>query len=110
MLGSGAVIVMDETTCMVKMLERISEFYYDESCGQCTPCREGTGWLARMLHRIEHGEGKIEDLKFLDSVAGNIKGERFVHLGMRLHGQCKALLNIFVMNLCITLNIRSVVV
>ena len=56
MLGSGAVIVMDETTCMVKALERLSYFYFEESCGQCTPCREGTGWLYRVVHRIEHGE------------------------------------------------------
>src|SRR5207247_4720112 len=62
MLGSGAVIVMDETTCMVKALERLSYFYFEESCGQCTPCREGTGWLDRMVNRIEHGKGKNEDL------------------------------------------------
>ena len=81
MLGSGAVIVMDETTCMVKMLERISEFYYDESCGQCTPCREGTGWLARILYRIEHGEGRTEDLDLLDSVAGRIMGRTICAFG-----------------------------
>ena len=57
MLGSGAVIVMDETRCMVRALLRLSYFYYEESCGQCTPCREGTGWLYRMVHRIEHGAG-----------------------------------------------------
>jgi NADH:ubiquinone oxidoreductase subunit F (NADH-binding) len=57
MLGSGAVIVMDETTCMVKALERLSYFYYEESCGQCTPCREGTSWLYKVVHRIEHGRG-----------------------------------------------------
>jgi NADH-quinone oxidoreductase subunit F len=57
MLGSGAVIVMDETTCMVKALERLSYFYYEESCGQCTPCREGTNWLYKIVHRIEHGRG-----------------------------------------------------
>ncbi len=57
MLGSGAVIVMDETICMVKALERLSYFYFEESCGQCTPCREGTGWLYRVVHRIEHGAG-----------------------------------------------------
>ncbi len=58
MLGSGAVIVMDETRCMVKSLLRLSYFYYEESCGQCTPCREGTGWMYRMVHRIEHGQGR----------------------------------------------------
>jgi NADH-quinone oxidoreductase subunit F len=57
MLGSGAVIVMNETRCMVRALERLSYFYHEESCGQCTPCREGTGWLWRIVHRIEHGEG-----------------------------------------------------
>jgi hypothetical protein len=58
MLGSGAVIVMDETTCMVKALERLSFFYYEESCGQCTPCREGTSWLYKVVHRIENGKGR----------------------------------------------------
>lgn len=81
MLGSGAVIVMDETTCMVKMLERISEFYYEESCGQCTPCREGTGWLMRIVHRIEHGQGRPEDLDLLDSVAGRIMGRTICAFG-----------------------------
>ena len=79
MLGSGAVIVMDETTCMVKILTRISHFYMEESCGQCTPCREGTGWLWRVLHRIEHGEGRMSDLDLLDSVAGRLWDVPFVH-------------------------------
>ncbi|MEY2853566.1 MAG: hypothetical protein RL030_698, partial [Pseudomonadota bacterium] len=73
-VGSAAVIVMDETTCMVKVLERLSRFYMSESCGQCTPCREGTGWLWRVIKRIEHGEGRADDLALLDSVAFNIKG------------------------------------
>lgn len=81
MLGSGAVIVMDETTCMVKMLARISDFYFEESCGQCTPCREGTGWLARMLHRILHGQGTLEDLVVLDDVAEKIMGRTICALG-----------------------------
>jgi NADH-quinone oxidoreductase subunit F len=81
MLGSGAVIVMDETTCMVNMLARISDFYFEESCGQCTPCREGTGWLARMLHRILHGEGRLEDLNVLDDVADKIMGRTICALG-----------------------------
>ncbi len=81
MLGSGAVIVMDETTCMVKMLARISDFYFEESCGQCTPCREGTGWLARILHRILHGEGTLADIDILDSVAANIMGRTICALG-----------------------------
>ncbi len=74
MLGSGAVIVMDETRCMVKSLLRLSYFYTHESCGQCTPCREGTGWLWRMVNRIEHGEGRADDLALLDNVAENIMG------------------------------------
>ena len=81
MLGSGAVIVMDESRCMVKSLLRLSYFYYEESCGQCTPCREGTGWLYRMVNRIEHGQGRPEDLDLLDSVAGNIMGRTICALG-----------------------------
>ncbi|MBL8378346.1 MAG: NADH-quinone oxidoreductase subunit NuoF [Burkholderiales bacterium] len=81
MLGSGAVIVMDETRCMVKCLLRLSYFYYEESCGQCTPCREGTGWLYRMVHRIEHGKGRMEDLDLLNSVADNIQGRTICALG-----------------------------
>jgi len=81
MLGSGAVIVMDETVCMVRALERLSYFYHEESCGQCTPCREGTGWLYRLVHRIEHGRGRPEDLDLLDNVAGNIMGRTICALG-----------------------------
>lgn len=81
MLGSGAVIVMDETTCMVKALERLSYFYFEESCGQCTPCREGTGWLYRIIHRIEHGAGRAEDLDLLNSITGNIMGRTICALG-----------------------------
>ncbi len=81
MLGAGSVIVMDETTCMVKMLGRLSHFYYEESCGQCTPCREGTGWLSRVLHRIEHGAGKTEDLDLLNRVAANMMGRTICALG-----------------------------
>jgi NADH-quinone oxidoreductase subunit F len=81
MLGSGAVIVMDETRCAVKCLERLSYFYYEESCGQCTPCREGTGWLYRMVHRIEHGQGRPEDIDELNRVADNIQGRTICALG-----------------------------
>ena len=81
MLGSGAVIVMDETRCMVKSLLRLSYFYFEESCGQCTPCREGTGWLYRIMHRIEHGQGRPEDLDLLNSVADNIQGRTICALG-----------------------------
>ena len=81
MLGSGAVIVMNETRCMVKSLLRVSYFYHEESCGQCTPCREGTGWLWRMVNRIEHGQGRLEDLEMLGDVAGNIMGRTICALG-----------------------------
>jgi len=81
MLGSGAVICMDDTTCMVRALLRLSYFYYEESCGQCTPCREGTGWLYRMVDRIEHGKGTREDLEKLISVADNIAGRTICALG-----------------------------
>jgi len=81
MLGSGAVIVMDETRCMVKSLLRLSYFYMHESCGQCTPCREGTGWLWRMVDRIEHGQGRASDLDMLNSVSDNIQGRTICALG-----------------------------
>jgi len=79
--GTGAVIVMDETTCMVKVLRRISRFYMAESCGQCTPCREGTGWLYRMLTRIVEGKGQEQDLDKLLDVANKIEGHTICALG-----------------------------
>jgi len=81
MLGAGSVIVMDETTCMVGALARLSHFYFEESCGQCTPCREGTGWLAKVMHRIEHGQGVQEDLDLLNDVAHRIGGRTICALG-----------------------------
>jgi NADH-quinone oxidoreductase subunit F len=81
MLGSGAVIVMDESTDMVLALQRISRFYYSESCGQCTPCREGTGWLYRMLCRIVDGKGKAEDIQLLEEVSHKIEGRTICALG-----------------------------
>ena len=81
MLGSGAVIVMDETTDMVLALRRISRFYYSESCGQCTPCREGTGWLYRMLCRIVDGKGRPEDIELLEEVSHKIEGRTICALG-----------------------------
>jgi NADH-quinone oxidoreductase subunit F len=81
MLGSCAVMVMDETTCMVRVLERISRFYYTESCGQCTPCREGTGWMNRVLLRILAGQGRPEDLDLLDSVSRRIEGHTICAFG-----------------------------
>ncbi len=79
--GTGAVMVMDETTCMVKTLRRISRFYMAESCGQCTPCREGTGWLYRMLTRFVDGAGQPEDLDKLLDVANKIEGHTICALG-----------------------------
>ncbi|MEM9531235.1 MAG: NADH-quinone oxidoreductase subunit NuoF, partial [Pseudomonadota bacterium] len=80
-LGSGAVIVMDETTCMVRACQRISRFYYKESCGQCTPCREGTGWMYRVLTRIAEGRGRPEDIGLLKSAAGQIEGHTICAFG-----------------------------
>ncbi len=80
-LGSGAVIVMDDSTCMVRALTRIARFYYHESCGQCTPCREGTGWMYRVLKRISEGKGTIEDLHLLKSAAGQIEGHTICAFG-----------------------------
>jgi NADH-quinone oxidoreductase subunit F len=80
-IGSAAVIVMDETTCMVRVLERLARFYMSESCGQCTPCREGTGWLNRMLKRILAGEGKRSDIDLLVQVANKIEGHTICGLG-----------------------------
>jgi NADH-quinone oxidoreductase subunit F len=80
-VGSAAVIVMDETTCMVRVLERLARFYMSESCGQCTPCREGTGWLDRMLRRILAGQGRREDIDLLVQVANRIEGHTICALG-----------------------------
>jgi NADH-quinone oxidoreductase subunit F len=80
-LGSGAVIVMDETTCMVRACQRIARFYYAESCGQCTPCREGTGWMYRMLTRIVEGKATMDDLQMLKGAAGQIEGHTICAFG-----------------------------
>ncbi|MFQ5470373.1 MAG: NADH-quinone oxidoreductase subunit NuoF [Gammaproteobacteria bacterium] len=80
-LGSGGVIVMDDSTCMVKALLRISRFYFKESCGQCTPCREGTGWMWRIINRIENGQGTPEDLDRLVDTAGRIEGRTICAFG-----------------------------
>ncbi|MDR2219795.1 MAG: NADH-quinone oxidoreductase subunit NuoF [Methylobacillus sp.] len=80
-LGAGSVIVMDDSTCMVNTLKRLSYFFYEESCGQCTPCREGTGWLYRMVKRIVDGKGKMEDLNLLSDVSNNISGRTICALG-----------------------------
>ena len=81
MLGAGSVIVMDEATDMVETLERLSYFYHEESCGQCTPCREGTGWLYRVIHRINSGSGKMQDLELLTDMANKIQGRTICALG-----------------------------
>jgi NADH-quinone oxidoreductase subunit F len=80
-LGSGAVIVMDDSTCMVRACQRIAQFYYHESCGQCTPCREGTGWMYRMLSRIVDGAATIDDLHLLKQAAGQIEGHTICAFG-----------------------------
>ncbi|MGH7858342.1 MAG: NADH-ubiquinone oxidoreductase-F iron-sulfur binding region domain-containing protein, partial [Candidatus Binatia bacterium] len=74
LLGSAGIIVMDDTTCMVRTLEVIARFYHHESCGQCTPCREGTGWLHKVCRRLEEGEGREEDLELLLNVSENMMG------------------------------------
>ncbi|HVH32045.1 MAG TPA: NADH-ubiquinone oxidoreductase-F iron-sulfur binding region domain-containing protein [bacterium] len=81
MLGSGALIVMDDTTNMVEVVARTVEFYRDESCGKCTPCREGTMWLGQVLGRMLAGQGRAEDLALLDSIARNMTGTCFCPLG-----------------------------
>ena len=81
MLGAGSVIVMDENVCMVRALERLAYFYFEESCGQCTPCREGTGWLYRVVNRIEEGAGRMEDIALLEDVSNNIEGNTICALG-----------------------------
>ncbi len=95
MLGSGAVIVMDEDTCMVKAAERLAYFYFEESCGQCTPCREGTGWLYRVIHRIEHGQGRNEDLDLLLNLADNIQGRTICALGDAAAMPVRAFINTY---------------
>jgi NADH-quinone oxidoreductase subunit F len=80
-LGAGSVIVMDDSTDMVKTLVRLSYFYYEESCGQCTPCREGTGWMWRVVRRIAEGKGRMEDLDLLTDVGNNISGRTICALG-----------------------------
>jgi NADH-quinone oxidoreductase subunit F len=95
MLGSGGVIIMDETVCMVKALLRLSYFYFEESCGQCTPCREGTGWLYRVVNRIEHGQGRQEDLDLLLNVADNIAGRTICALGDAAALPVKSFINHF---------------
>ena len=80
-LGSGAIVVLDDTVCTVRFTRRISQFFYNESCGQCTPCREGTGWMNRVLNRIVDGKGTMDDLHRLKAVAGQIEGHTICAFG-----------------------------
>ena len=81
MAGSGGVIVMDDSVCMVRALSRIAMFYAEESCGQCTPCRQGTPWMERILEKIEHGEGTRSDVDLIEQLPGNIMGQTICALG-----------------------------
>ena len=81
MLGSGGFIVYDEDTCMVRNTWVITRFYHHESCGQCSPCREGSGWMEKVLHRIEYGHGRMSDIGLLVSIAGQIEGNTICPLG-----------------------------
>ncbi|MFQ5455572.1 MAG: NADH-quinone oxidoreductase subunit NuoF [Nitrospirota bacterium] len=81
MLGSGAVIVMDESTCMVWVALKLMEFYFHESCGKCTPCREGGSWMLQILERIEHGEGREGDIELLEHICNNMRGKTFCPFG-----------------------------
>jgi NADH-quinone oxidoreductase subunit F len=78
MSGSSAIIVMDDSTDIVEALANISEFYAHESCGQCTPCREGALWMSKALHRLTHGEGRASDADYLVKIADNIPGGRTI--------------------------------
>jgi len=80
-LGSGGVIIMDETTCLVKALKRLMKFYMHESCGQCTPCREGSGWVYRLVSKIESGQGTPQDIDELGRVAKSIEGRTICVFG-----------------------------
>jgi NADH-quinone oxidoreductase subunit F len=80
-VGTAGIIVMDSDTDLIQVLRRIAEFYYHESCGQCTPCREGTGWMFKILKRFENYEAKIEDIDLLMDIANNIEGNTICALG-----------------------------
>jgi NADH-quinone oxidoreductase subunit F len=81
MLGSGAVVYMDESTCMVRNALVTTEFFAHESCGKCTPCREGTSWAVKVLRRVEAGEGRQEDMDLLHDIADGMDGRSFCPLG-----------------------------
>jgi NADH-quinone oxidoreductase subunit F len=94
-LGSGAIIVMDETTCMVEMLDRITKFYMEESCGQCSPCREGTGWMHRIVNRIFFNKGTIKDLETLDNVTNHVFAKNICALGDMAAASVKSFIKYF---------------
>jgi len=81
LLGSAAIVVLDDTTCMVWLAENLLHFYRHESCGKCTPCREGTDWLHRILRKIEHGGGQMQDLDLLSSISANVAGKTLCAFG-----------------------------
>ncbi len=81
MLGSGGFIVYDEDQCIVRNTWNFARFYHHESCGQCSPCREGTGWMEKVLHRLENGHGTMEDIDLLWDIQGNIEGNTICPLG-----------------------------
>jgi NADH-quinone oxidoreductase subunit F len=95
MLGSAAVIVMDETTCLVRSVARLAKFFNHESCGQCTPCREGTNWMELLLTRLEHGEGSPGDAALLRSICGHMSGNCLCALGDAAVGPVKSLVETF---------------
>jgi NADH-quinone oxidoreductase subunit F len=95
MLGSGAVIVMDESVCMVKVAHRVMKFFEHESCGKCIPCREGTSWLEKILQRIEHSKGREEDLGLLSGIAETMLGKTFCPLGDGAAGAVQSMLKHF---------------
>jgi NADH-quinone oxidoreductase subunit F len=95
MLGSSALMVMDEDTCMIKVAKRLIRFFVHESCGKCTPCREGTDWLYKILERIEAGSGKEGDIELLNEICDNIAGKTFCPLGEGALGPVRGTLKYF---------------
>jgi len=89
-LGTAAVIVMDKSTDIVAAIWRLAKFYKHESCGQCTPCREGTGWMMRVMERLVRGEAEIEEIDMLWDVSKQVEGHTICALGMQPHGPFRA--------------------
>jgi NADH-quinone oxidoreductase subunit F len=95
MMGSAALMVVSDDTCVVKLIERITKFYAHESCGQCTPCREGCLWMETILERIEHGKGRMEDLPLLLDISNNIAGKTLCALGDAAAGPVQSFVSKF---------------